>query len=93
MSVSVKRRDLRVKLFRPCEDCGGTGKVPGGKYKSEGEVVACPLCRFGRVECSMPLDVFARLLIGDDDTKVAFGPSYSSRVTNELEAARKEVPE
>jgi hypothetical protein len=39
--------DVRVCIERrhTCQHCNGEGRIPGGRYKSEGEVVTCPLCK------------------------------------------------
>ena len=31
-------------VLTPCEFCHEEGRVSGGKYKHEGEVVVCPVC-------------------------------------------------
>jgi hypothetical protein len=42
-------KDVRgFYVLIPCEFCKETGKVPGGKYKHEGEVISCPVCHGNR---------------------------------------------
>lgn len=41
--VNLKEvRGISVRIA--CEYCKEAGRVPGGKYKHEGEVIACPVC-------------------------------------------------
>lgn len=57
----VKLKDLKVRLWRPCTSCGGTGRVPGGQ-REYGELIQCPLCDKGRVPCSLSWERFVHLI-------------------------------
>ncbi len=33
-----------VRVLVACEHCQERGRVPGGKYRAQGEVIKCPVC-------------------------------------------------
>lgn len=35
---------LGVTVWEMCDYCKGKRRVPGGKYRSQGEVINCPVC-------------------------------------------------
>ena len=39
-----------IRVLVACDWCKEKGSVPGGQYKSQGEVVPCPICGGHRVE-------------------------------------------
>lgn len=45
----MDQKDVRgFYVLIPCEFCHEEGRIPGGKYKKEGEVVPCPVCNGNR---------------------------------------------
>lgn len=61
---AIDAHTVRVPIFVPneCEHCGGDGRVPGGKYKHEGEVISCPLCKGQPTKKLVSLGEFYELL-------------------------------
>ena len=59
-----------------CTHCKN-GRVPGGKYKDQGEVVTCAVCR-GKTEetIKIPFDVFCELV--KDQIDLSFHSNDSS---------------
>ena len=55
-----------VRVLVACDYCHEKGRLPGGKYKSQGEVVDCPVCN-GRkmVEETITLSMLYDLLNGN----------------------------
>lgn len=33
-----------IRVLVACEHCQERGRVPGGKYRAQGEVIKCPVC-------------------------------------------------
>lgn len=60
---------LRVKAVVvevECEHCQGCGRVPGGTYQSQGEVVSCGMCNGHKVvRSSIALSTLYDLLFGN----------------------------
>jgi NAD-dependent SIR2 family protein deacetylase len=49
-----------------CGHCKSKGRVPGGKYQHEGEVVNCPVCNGQKVTReAIPLSLLYDLLMGN----------------------------
>ena len=53
-------RGVVVKVA--CTYCHGRGRVPGGPYRDQGEVIACPLCRDGVISKTIPIEQLRELL-------------------------------
>lgn len=52
-----------VAAYVTCYYCKGKKRLPGGKYKDQGEVVNCPICDgLGAERVFMDLDDFAKLV-------------------------------
>ena len=52
-----------VAAYVTCSFCKGKKRLPGGKYRHEGEVVDCPICNgLGAERACLDLDQFAKLV-------------------------------
>jgi hypothetical protein len=61
MKLTTKIRGVAVHIA--CDYCEEKGRVPGGKYRAEGEVIDCPVCDGQRTTLAMvSLDDFKRWL-------------------------------
>jgi DnaJ-class molecular chaperone len=61
------KRDLSgiryVSARETCWHCGGKARVSGGRYKSQGEMVACPVCHgAGCIPVNLTIDALRELL-------------------------------
>lgn len=52
-----------VAAYVKCDYCKGKKRLPGGKYRDQGEVVNCPVCNgLGAEKVFLDLDQFAKLV-------------------------------
>ncbi len=55
-----------IRILVECGYCNGAKNLPGGKYKSQGEVVRCPCCNgSGTESAEVPLSTLYDLLMGN----------------------------
>ena len=55
-----------ISVLVACDVCQERGRLPGGRYKSQGEVVNCPCCDGRRVVSeTITLSMLCKLLEGE----------------------------
>jgi len=61
-----------VRILLACNYCGERGKVPGGKYKAEGEIMRCPVCNGTKTTpATATIEELRALLDADREPKTA----------------------
>lgn len=67
MSIALDPSTVRgVTIHVDCDYCAGKRRLPGGRYKSEGEVINCPVCNGrGTMPRVVTLSMFYDLLHGN----------------------------